>query len=208
MASSTSHAIQFSFPLAPQQYLAPLLIVLSSLVAFFFEQQLGESLIYKRSSVSHGEWWRFISAHFFHTNLYHFLLNVVALILLWALQGHTYTIRAYLLVFFCSALLSCLGIHFFSPDLSQYVGLSGALHGIFIWSALLEISYKEKTGYLLLLGILLKILYEQFYGASTDLSVLISAKVAINAHLWGAIGGAFMFLMIWGVNRSLKSVRI
>ncbi|MFT5719662.1 MAG: rhomboid family GlyGly-CTERM serine protease [Oleiphilaceae bacterium] len=208
MTNSPTRLGSPSLPVARQQYLAPFLILLSALIAFFFEQQLGEYLIYKRPLVDQGEWWRFISAHFFHTNLYHFLLNIAALTLLWALQGHLYTIKSYLSVFFFSAFISCLGVHYFSPNLSQYVGLSGALHGIFIWSALQEIKHKEKVGYLLLLGIVLKISFEQFYGASADLSEIIAAKVAINAHLWGVIGGTFMFLMIWIVNRSLKRARI
>jgi len=208
MTRSTPHFISLALPLAPQQYIAPLLILLSSLIALIFEQQLGDNLIYKRLAVSHGEWWRFISAHFFHTNLYHFLMNSAALTLLWALQGHLYTVKSYLSAFFFSALTSCLGVHFFSPDLTQYVGLSGALHGIFIWSALQEIKHKEKIGYLLVLGMVLKISHEQFYGASDDLSVMIAAKVAINAHLWGAIGGAFIFLVISGGNRLLKSAHM
>jgi len=207
MTRSTLRLVSRSFPIAPQQFLAPLFILLGSLIALLFEQQLGDSLIYKRLLVSHGEWWRFISAHFFHTNLNHFLLNSAALTLLWALQGHLYTIKSYLFAFFFSAFFSCLGVHFFSPDLTQYVGLSGALHGIFIWSALQEIKHKEKIGYVLLFGIVLKISFEQFYGASADLSEMIAAKVAINAHLWGAIGGALTFLIMWGVNRSLKRTR-
>jgi rhomboid family GlyGly-CTERM serine protease len=185
-----------------------MIILLSTLIAFFFEPALGEHLIYKRLPVDQGEWWRIVSAHFFHTNLYHFLLNITVLVLLWALQGQLYTIKAYLSVFFFSAVFSCLGVHYFSPNLTQYVGLSGALHGIFIWSALQEIKHKEKMGYLLLLGMILKISFEQFYGASNDLSEIIAAKVAINAHLWGAIGGALMFLIILLVNRVSKRVRI
>jgi len=207
MTRSIPRLISLSLPLTPQQYIAPLCILLGSLIAFTFEQQLGDTLIYKRLPVSHGEWWRFISTHFFHTNLHHFLLNITTLTMLWALQGNLYTAKSYLFAFFFSATFSCLGVHFFSPDLSQYVGLSGALHGIFIWSALQEIKHKEKIGYLLLLGMLLKISFEQFYGASNDLSVMIDAKVAINAHLWGVLGGALTFLIIWGVNRSLKRTR-
>ena len=208
MASIVPHQISLLMPLKPQQYLAPLLILFGSLFAYLFEQQLSNSLIYDRLSIAQDEWWRFFSAHFFHTNLYHFLLNALMLVLLWALQGYAYTIRSYLAVFFVSALFSCLGIHYFSPELSQYVGLSGALHGIFVWSVLQDIARNEKLGYILLFGIILKITAEQFYGASTDLSELISAKVAINAHLWGAIGGALMFFVIYYRNKRLKGAHI
>ena len=63
------------------------------------------------------------------------------------------------------------------------------LHGIFVFGAILDIRYKDKTGYLLFIGVWLKIAHEQFYGASKQVSTMIDANVAIDAHLWGAVGG-------------------
>ena len=60
----------------------------------------------------------------------------------------------------------------------------------------MDINAKDKTGYLLFLGVWLKIAHEQFYGASTDVSNLIEASVAVNAHLWGALGG-LLFSVIY-----------
>ena len=50
--------------------------------------------------------------------------------------------------------------------------------------------------HLLFLGVWLKIAHEQFYGASTDVSNLIEANIAVNAHLWGALGG-LLFSIIY-----------
>jgi len=193
--------MKFSFaslPTTPQQISVPIIILFISLISFIFDNSLSELLVYQRSLVSEGEIWRAFSGHFFHTNGFHFLLNAAAVVLLWALHGHFYTIKNYLTVFIVSAIVCSIGIHWFSPDIDQYVGLSGVLHGIFIWGAIEDIKAKERTGYLLLLGVILKIAHEQYYGASEDVSDLIGANVAINAHLWGAIGGviAVMILII------------
>ena len=185
-----------SFPCKTQQVLAPLAVVIMSLIAFIFDNSLSEALVYQRSLINQGELWRAFSGHFFHTNGFHFLLNGAAVIMLWALHGHFYTIKSYSFVFVVSAIICAVGIHWFSLDINQYVGLSGVLHGLFIWGAIEDIKAKERTGYLLLLGILLKVAHEQFYGASEDVAALIGANVAINAHLWGAIGGIVAILML------------
>jgi membrane associated rhomboid family serine protease len=67
----------------------------------------------------------------------------------------------------------------------------------------MDIKAKDKTGYLLLLGLLVKVAHEQFYGASTDGIDLIDASVAINAHLWGAVGGAIFSIVYLGVTSEL-----
>ena len=185
-----------SLPTTPQQISVPLIVLFISLISFLFDNSLSELLVYQRSLVTQGEIWRVFSGHFFHTNGFHFLLNAAAVIMLWALHGHFYTIKSYLIVFMVSAIICSIGIHWFSLDIEQYVGLSGVLHGIFIWGAIEDIKAKERTGYLLLLGVILKIAHEQYYGASEDVSDLIGANVAINAHLWGAIGGVIAVIIL------------
>jgi len=178
-----------SLPTQTEKIFLPLIIIFLSCIAYIFDDTLGKTFIYQRDLVSNGELWRAFTAHIFHTNGYHLLLNICAVILLWALHGQFYKPRSYLLLLLISAATTSIGIHFYSVDIYSYVGLSGVLHGIFIWGAFMDIKYKDKTGYILLIGVLVKILHEQFYGASEDVAQLISASVAINAHLWGALGG-------------------
>ena len=153
-------------------------------------------MVYHRDAISDIELWRIISAHFLHTNLAHLLLNASAIILLWTLHGNFYTIRQYFALFIFCAVITSLGLYWFSPELTQYVGLSGVLHGVFVWGAIWDIRHKDKTGYLLFIGVWLKIAYEQVYGASQEVSQLINANVAIDAHLWGALAGTLYALLM------------
>lgn len=180
-----------NWPYALQHALIPCLVIFLSLLAFVFEQQSSRLLVYQRDAIANGELWRLFTGHFFHTNSYHLLLNLMALTLLWALHGHFYSIKNYSLLFIISALFCSLGLYYFSPELQQYVGLSGVLHGIFVWGAIMDIKQGDKTGYLLFIAAWLKIAHEQIYGASADVANLIGANVAVDAHLWGAIGGLF-----------------
>lgn len=184
-----------SFPIAREHSLIVLMVALLSIIAFTVEHTLGptltDTLVYQRQLIAQGEVWRLVTGHLLHTNGFHLLLNLAALLMLWALHGRFYRIKNYCALFLCCALTTSIGIYFFNTSLIQYVGLSGVLHGIFVFGAMMDIQAKDKTGYLLFIGVWLKIAHEQIYGASTDVSDLIEASVAIDAHLWGAVGGLF-----------------
>ena len=178
-----------SLPLKPHQIVLTLVVIIISIIAFTVNTTIFH---YQRDLFESGDLWRGISSHFLHTNFNHLILNLVAVVLLWALHGQFYTFANYTVVFIFSAIMATLGIHFFSPEINQYVGLSGVLHGFFIWGAFKDIEHKDKTGYLLLLGVLGKVIYEQIVGPNQEVASLINATVAIDAHLWGMIGGAFV----------------
>jgi rhomboid family GlyGly-CTERM serine protease len=178
-----------NLPLNKQHSLLACAVAIISVIAYLFDNTLADFFVYHRQLISQGEFWRIFTGHFFHTNGYHLLLNIAALILLWALHGQFYTLKNYSFLFITSAVVCSAGLYFLSPDIRQYVGLSGVLHGVFVFGAMMDIRQQDKTGYLLFLGVWLKIAHEQFYGASKDVSTLIDASVAIDAHLWGAVGG-------------------
>jgi rhomboid family GlyGly-CTERM serine protease len=181
-------------PVKATHSLGTLIVFMLAFSAFIFDAQISDLLIYNRSLITAGEYWRIISGHFFHSNANHFLLNTAAVALLWALHGQYYSYKNYLLVFLTSAIVCSLGIYWFSVNIELYVGLSGVLHGFFVWGALMDLKHKEKTGYLLLIGVMAKIIHEQIYGASADVEILIGASVATDAHLYGAIGGMLAFI--------------
>ncbi len=121
--------------------------------------------------------------------------------MLWALHGDHYTPKSYLLAFISSLVICSLGIYYFDPEMERYVGLSGVLHGIFVWGAILDIKKGWNSGYLLLLGVIAKVAYEQIFGASADVEALINASVAIDAHLWGTVGGLTFPATQWLIKR-------
>jgi len=178
-----------NLPFKKKHSLLVVTIALIAILAYLFSDVADVIFVYQYQLISQGELWRTFTGHFLHTNGIHLLLNLAALILLWALHGHFYTLKSYGLLFITSAFICSAGLFYFSPQIQQYVGLSGILHGIFVFGAIMDIRHKDKTGYLLFIGVWLKIAHEQFYGASEQVSTLIDANVAIDAHLWGAIGG-------------------
>lgn len=182
------------FPIAKQHIIVPIIVFITALLAFVFDHQLSDLLVYNRQALAESQFWRLFTGHFFHTNDMHFLLNSAALLLLWALHGHHYSVKNQVFLYVFAALATSVGIWFSSPELNQYVGLSGILHGVFVWGSVQDIKNGDKLGWLLVIGAFAKVIYEQVYGASSDIVNLIDASVAVDAHLWGAIAGLLVAL--------------
>ncbi|WP_371189078.1 rhombosortase [Thalassotalea maritima] len=183
--------LKLSLPWSRDALLLPLIIFICATFVFFLPSSISDHLIYDRALITAGEFWRLFTAHLVHTNDNHLLLNLAGLTMLWALHGDHYKMHTFLFAFSVSAIICSVGIFYFDVDMQRYVGLSGVLHGIFVWGTIKDIKKGWKTGYLLLFGVLAKIVYEQVFGASNDVEQLINARVAIDAHMWGAIGGLF-----------------
>jgi rhomboid family GlyGly-CTERM serine protease len=181
-----------SLPLKPQHCIVPFCLVIISLLLAIIGPASGDLLAYNRTEIAQGQIWRIITGHFLHTNFIHFLLNMAGLLLLWALHGQYYKSKQYLTIICLLCVGTSTGLYFFSPNLHWYVGLSGVLHGLFILGAYFDIRAHLKTGWILLLGVWVKILHEQIYGASEDVAKLIDANVAIDAHLFGTLSGSFV----------------
>ena len=74
--------------------LASLLLLLPTLAG-----EAGRALLrYELSALADGEWWRLLSAHLVHLDLRHALLNVVGLVLVWALFARDYSPKAWLAI--------------------------------------------------------------------------------------------------------------
>ena len=75
------------------------------------------------------------------------------------------------------------------PDLHWYVGLSGVLHGLFIAGALRWMSRAEIEGYVLAAFLVVKLVWEQVYGALPMSVSGAGGPVVVDAHTAGAVGG-------------------
>ncbi len=156
---------------------------------------INDSLwVFERTHIKNGELWRLITGHFLHTNVYHFVMNIIGLVLLCLLHGEYASTRtfAFNVVILCVA--TSIAIYFFSENIIWYVGLSGILHGIFAWGVIIDIKLKRKSGYILLVGLIIKLFDEQFLESSTFMANLIEANVAVDAHLYGAVAGLILGL--------------
>lgn len=147
-----------------------------------------EFLRYERLAVLHGDYWRLISGHFVHGSTEHLLLNTVGLGIVAALFPREYSPGGWLLILASSIVTIDAGFVLLEPQLEWYVGLSGVLHGALVAGAIGWWRHESKLRTLALAAIVIgKIAWEQWQGA---LPLSGDMPVVVDAHLYGAIGGA------------------
>ena len=173
-----------------------LAFVLLLVILHFLPENLRAVLEYHRAEPE--QVWRAVTGHLLHSNHWHLVMNMGALLLMLMLHQLYYSLNSFALLL----LLGCIGIsillYLFSPDIQIYVGLSGWLHCFITVGALLDIKHKIQSGWLILLGVIAKVTYEQWQGPDAELATLIDANVAIDAHLYGVICGlllGFVFMI-------------
>lgn len=168
-------------------YVFALIITLVCISLFYL--QVDDLLAYQRQLILEGQWWRLLSGNLLHTNAWHLYMNLAGLWVIVSLHKPHYDALRLGILFCVLCVMQGLGLLLFYPTLIGYVGLSGMLHGLFTYGAVMDIRQGLKSGYLLLLGVILKVAYEQFFGASSEMTQLINARVATEAHLVGLVSG-------------------
>lgn len=179
-----------NLPIQPRYILPPLCLILFSTIFAAFD--LNYLLEFNRNFVEQDEVWRVFTSQFVHANWAHLGLNCGGIFLIWLLHGE-YTTPTHYTTNICLLALWCgLGVYWFCPNIHIYTGLSALLHGVIIWGAVKDVTLGLKSGYLLFIGVWVKIAFEQFSGPNADIGKLINSTVAIDAHLIGAIGGTLL----------------
>jgi rhomboid family GlyGly-CTERM serine protease len=150
---------------------------------------------YERGAIAAGQWWRFITCHLVHLDAIHALLNTVGLALLWSIFARSYAGRQWLLAIAGSVAAIGAGFWFISTQLVWYVGASGVLHGVFACGCIAMLRERDRIGMIAAVIFIGKLLYEQWQG---PLPFERADLVVTVAHLYGAIGGVAMGLVLRG----------
>jgi rhomboid family GlyGly-CTERM serine protease len=166
-------------------FFALLLVILHSL-----PESLRSVLEYHRAQPE--QVWRALTGHLLHSNHWHLMMNLGALLLMLMLHQLYYSVKSFAFLLFSGCIGISVLLYLFSPDIQIYVGLSGWLHCFITVGALLDIKHKIQSGWLILLGVIAKVAYEQWQGPDAELAELIDANVAIDAHLYGVICGLLL----------------
>jgi rhomboid family GlyGly-CTERM serine protease len=149
-----------------------------------------EALRYDRTALAAGQWWRLLSAHIVHLDFSHAALNSLGLVLMWALFARDYRPSQWLAIVACSIGAIDAGLWLRDSTVAWYVGSSGALHGLMAAGTLAHLRRRDLDGWILAVFIVLKIAYEQSAGALPFSDSHGGGGVVVDAHLFGALGGA------------------
>ena len=162
-------------------------------------------LVYDRKLIQSGMYWQLITGNLLHSNLWHLLLNLAGLWVILSIHATHYSSKLIWGLFWFLCLLEGVGLYLFSPSLEAYVGLSGMLHALFAFGAICDIKSNDKSGWLLLFGVIVKVVHEQLYGASAGVTEMIGTRVATESHFTGVIIGVLSGLMYLFLFQKLAS---
>lgn len=153
-------------------------------------------LRYDRNLLAQGEIWRLVTGHLLHLNWPHFWLNMGGILIVAMFFRHDCTAWQWLGLIMLSCLVISTGLYLFDPKMFWYMGLSGVLHSLFIVGAWYERRRFALSGNVLLLLLIGKLVYEQIGGGLESSEALIGARVAVDAHLFGALAGVMFILLL------------
>lgn len=166
-------------------------------MALEFWGDAGRLLLrYEREAIVGGEYWRLMTGHLVHLGWGHLLLNLAGLALLWALFASGYTLWRWLVIVLFSIACIDAGFLLFEPQLRWYVGLSGVLHGVMAAGTLAWLRNRERGAWVLAAFLVGKLAWEYFAGPMPFSAESAGGAVIVQAHLYGALGGALGAVII------------
>ncbi|MEE8388518.1 MAG: rhombosortase [Acidiferrobacterales bacterium] len=169
------------------------LLIIGAAVAVYVMPGLPQWLVYERTHLESGQWWRLVSGHWVHFSLAHLVYNTLAL----AIAGYFIETRLHgRMLFLCltSAVTTGLSVYWLAPGLMFYGGLSGIVNTTVAYlclSAFFIIQSRRRWLFVVLLVLLLaKLIAEWITGASLFLHDLGRGVTPVPlAHVAGALTG-------------------
>lgn len=86
-------------------------------------------------------------------------------------------------------------LYFMTPNVNHYVGLSAILHGVIVAGAILDLKRDRVANLILLIGVSVKISWEQSPYYIDDMSEFIGGNVLVESHLMGALVGLVVVIL-------------
>ncbi len=167
-----------------------------------------DALSFDRGGIAGGEAWRAVTGHLVHLGPPHALLNVAGMLLIGLLVGREFSLRQWAIISLAVVASIDLGLWWLNPELDWYVGLSGVLHGWLAAGIVAQIVRRRPDAWLLLPILVAKLGYEQWQGPVPGSAEAAGGPVVVDAHLYGAIGGAIVAYALLRIgSRSSASAR-
>lgn len=151
---------------------------------------------FDQALIAGGDYWLLLTGNIVHLNWSHWGLNMAGLGIVAFFFSAYASVFHWLFVITVSAVFVGVGLYWLNPEVITYVGLSGVLHGLFIYGAVREIRFYPASGYALMVLLVGKLIWELLFGALPGSEELTAGRVVTDSHLYGAIGGALAALLL------------
>jgi rhomboid family GlyGly-CTERM serine protease len=159
-------------------------LILALMIALHFYPIPLSSVDYNYDQLF-AEPWRLLSAHFVHLHFTHMLSNALMFALISFLFRAYIAGRVLLNVVLFSAVFAAL-VPWLVGQQTSFVGLSGVLHGILAFAAVIMLQRGNRWGIAVLVGLGIKVLLDLVLDRNAP---WLGAEIAAYAHLGGLLGG-------------------
>lgn len=168
--------------------MSPIKLIMILMITVVIAQipTIHDALVWNRTAIESGQWWRVVTGNLTHTNLEHLAINLAGLVVLYVFHGHHYD---HTLLIPIALMMLAIGIAMFLGPFEWYAGLSGVLYGLFAWGCVRDIKNNASYGKMLLAGLVIKLTIDSLSGGSAITEALINAGVAYQAHWIGVAVG-------------------
>ena len=184
-------------PLRGGHWAVPFVLMLvCGLFAILGEDAL-QTLKYDRLAIVDGEFWRLVTGHLAHMGISHYALNMAGLLLVWLLTGRYFSLSEWVTVLLITLAVTTAGFWFVDRNLLWYVGLSGILHGLLVAGSLRGLRELPGESAVIMCVLVAKLAWEQLAGPLPGSESVSGGNVIVNAHLYGAVGGAVAAGILW-----------
>lgn len=174
------------------------LLLGSGAAVVFFWPVLSGVLIYDRTAIADGEWWRLLSGNLVHYSALHFVYNVAAVLVagtLVELRGYS---RLWLVCLVAAAAIG-VAIYAMNPEMRYFGGLSGVATAVIVYLCLNGLTETGAWRTLCLMTLALvsvKIAAEVIFDASLMTYGEPQSFVPVPlSHAVGAIAALLVFLL-------------
>lgn len=163
--------------------------ILAYLLAAAAPEVVGSKVILQPAAVLAGDWWRLLTHTLGHGSVFHLGVNMYALYIL----GPALELRLgrppFLAVWLFSAVAGGVAVTYLAQPLSQTVGASGAVFGLFgLWLGSAWTSRRSSTGKAQLRSILSVL--------AINLVISLMPGISWQGHLGGLAGGVIAFVVM------------
>lgn len=176
---------------APQSSLkvwaAPLVLMTLLLVTELLGDWGRHWLRYDRVLIASGEWWRLLTGSFVHLGWWHWFLNEMGLLVLVLLCPERLPAPVWARRLLVLSTGMSLGLYFFVPRVTTYVGMSGVIHGLFVLGLVPQVLKRDLIALGCLAYLLGKLGWELFAGAPVSDEQAIGGSVVLQSHLFGSV---------------------
>jgi len=175
----------------------PLVLALVCGLFVIAGEDARQALKYDRLAIVDGEFWRLVTGHLVHMGISHYALNMAGLLLVWLLTGRYFSLSGWVSVLLVTLAVTTAGFWFVDRNLLWYVGLSGILHGLLVAGSLRGLRELPGESAVMLCVVAAKLAWEQLAGPLPGSESVSGGNVIVNAHLYGAVGGAVAAGLLW-----------